>query len=291
MKRIRTLVFIWVIMMLSVHVTPLLHAGQFRESHMDLAGIAKSDPEMYQRVTDAGAKTLVMEGQKPFLVYWLPENFRDLPSHRLFVVLHGTNGNAYHHLANFLDSAKKHHFGILSVQWGWPSGKYGLKKKGMYKYIKDARQTYRLIVSGIKYLDRLYSIQKTECAWLGFSRSSTQCAVFAHLDKNEGQKWFALFIAASGGIGENLPIMRDLASGKFGDKPLRGQHFYLWGGKKDRSQGENMRESKPIIEQLGGSVDILQIGKEGHGGFNHNPQYQEEAWRLWASLCSEKTHK
>lgn len=138
------------------------------------------------------------------------------------------------------------------------------------------------------YLSSRYDITQDECAWLGFSRSSTQCAVFAHLDKNEGENYFRLFIATSGGIGKNLPIMRELFSGKHGSKPLTGQHFYLWGGKKDRSQGENMRNSQPIIEELGGTVDILKIGEEGHGGFNHNLQYQEEAWILWDSLCSDK---
>lgn len=196
--------------------------------------------------------------------------------------MHGTRGNAYRHLSNFLDTAKRHGFGILSVQWGWPADKQGRQ----YRYIQDARKIYALINAGLAYLDRRYAITQGECAWLGFSRSSTQCAVFAHLDKNEGEKYFALFIAASGGIGKNLPIMRELLSGRHGAEPLAGQHFYLWGGKRDRAHGEeSMHRSQAIIEQLGGTVDILRIGQEGHGGFNHNRRYQEEAWALWDSLC------
>ena len=94
-----------------------------------------------------------------------------------------------------------------------------------------------------------------------------------------------LFVAASGGIGRNMPIMQDLFSGRYGPQPLKGEHFYLWGGEKDIQHGESeMRQTKSIIEELGGKVDILRIGEEGHGGFNHNMQYQEEAWSLWDSL-------
>jgi len=159
-----------------------------------------------------------------------------------------------------------------------------VKGKEKNTYISDARKTYTVIQAGLDYLDERYSITRGKCAWLGFSRSSTQCAVFAHIDKNEGKNYFNLFIATSGGIGENLPIMRELISGTHGYRPLAGQHFYLWGGTRDRSHGENMRQSQPIIEKLGGMADILRIGDEGHGGFNHNRHYQDEAWALWSSL-------
>ncbi|MBW1705070.1 MAG: hypothetical protein JRJ86_07860 [Deltaproteobacteria bacterium] len=286
----RVLIFIilpFLILLLVSYFQPA-HAANLYGSDKDLAGIAESNPEIYQQMIDAGAKLLIMKEQKPFIVYWIPEGFYGLSKRRILVVMHGNNGNAYRHLSNFLDMAKKHRFGILSVQWGWPTEKRTLKDKPQYRYIRDSLKTYDLIKAGLTYLDNRYTITQGECAWLGFSRSSTQCVVFAHLDKNKGKKYFTLFIATSGGIGRKLPIMRELLSRKHGDKPLTGQHFYLWGGKQDRSHGENMRQSQPIIEGLGGKVDILRIGKEGHGGFNHNRQYQEEAWALWDSLCFEE---
>ena len=269
-----------------------VYAKELIECDKDVAGIAESNPEIHQQMVDSGAKTLIVKGYKPFLVYWIPEGFKGLSKRRILVIMHGTNGNAYRHLTNFLDTAKKHNFGVLSVQWGWPITKRTRKGTPQYRYIRDARNIYRLIDAGLTYLDRRYSITQGECAWLGFSRSSTQCAIFAHLDKNEGKNYFALFIASSGGIGERQPIMRELLSERHGAKPLSGQHFYLWGGKRDRRHGENeMRYSKKIIGHLGGIVDILRIGKEGHGGFNHNLHYQEEAWTLWDSLCREKYHQ
>jgi len=91
----------------------------------------------------------------------------------------------------------------------------------------------------------------------------------SNLDKNEGKRYFALFIATSGGIGKNLPIMRELLSGEHGIKPLAGQHFYLWCGKRDRRHGEGeMLQSQAIIERLGGVVDILRIVEEGHSKSN-----------------------
>ena len=270
----------------------MLFANQLIESDKDTAGIAESNPEIYKKMVNSGAKTLIIRGYKPFIVYWIPEEFNDLQKRRILVVMHGTNGNAYRHLSNYINTAKKHKFGILSLQWGWPMGKHTLKGNSKYTYIRDERNIYKLIDAGLKYLDNKYTITNNECAWLGFSRSSTQCAIFAHLDKNKGENYFSLFIASSGGIGENQPIMKELLSGKYGVKPLTGQHFYLWGGKRDRMHGENeMKHSKKIIEQLGGIVDILRIGEEGHGGFNHNLQYQEEAWLLWDSLCKDKINQ
>ncbi|MBW1728448.1 MAG: hypothetical protein JRH13_00010 [Deltaproteobacteria bacterium] len=289
MNRVAIFVVLQILTLFLVPCFQFTYAAQLYESNKDFAGIAESNPEIFHQMVDAGSKILVVKGYKPFFVYWVPDGFDSLPKRRILVVMHGTNGNAYQHLSNFLDTAEKHKFGVLSVQWGWPPGKPALKGKPQYQYIRDTRKTYALIKAGLAYLDRRYTIIQGECAWLGFSRSSTQCAVFAHLDKNEGKKYFALFIAASGGIGKNLPIMRELLSGKHGVKPLTGQHFYLWGGKRDPRHGEiEMRQSQTIIEQLGGVVDIFRIGNEGHGGFNHNRRYQEEAWALWDSLCSKK---
>ena len=288
-NKIMVLIILQLFILLTAPLFYSIYAAGLYESNKDLTGIAESEPKIYQQMVDAGAKTLIVKGRKPFLVYWIPNNFNSLPKHRILVVMHGTNGNAYHHLSNFLNTAKEYRFGILSVQWGWPTNRRGVTGKPQYRYIQDVRKTYTLIDAGLMYLSQRYGITQGESAWQGFSRSSTQCAVFAHLDKNEGKKYFALFIAASGGIGENLPIMRELFSGKHGVKPLKDQHFYLWGGKRDLRHGEeSMRRSQAIIEQLGGTVDILRIGSEGHGGFNHNRQYQEEAWRLWDSLCKGK---
>ena len=287
MNRIAIFIIIQIALLVShLHLT---YAAKLYESDKDRAGIAESNPEIYKQVIDAGAKVLTLKKYKPFIVYWTPKNFDKFSKQRILVIMHGTNGNAYRHLSNFLETAKKHNFGILSVQWGWPTNRWSPKGKPQYQYIRDARKTYELIKAGLTYLNHQHTIARGECAWLGFSRSSTQCAIFAHLDKNEGERFFALFIAVSGGIGKNQPIMRELLSGKHGDKPLAGQHFYLWGGALDPRHGENeMRQSQSIIEQLGGTVDILRIGKEGHGGFNHNHEYQDEAWTLWDSLCSKR---
>ena len=45
---------------------------------------------------------------------------------------------------------------------------------------------------------------------------------------------------------------------------------------------------KKLIEDLGGTVDIFRIGREGHGGFNHNARYQLEAVELWDRLCEAR---
>ena len=82
----------------------------------------------------------------------------------------------------------------------------------------------------------------------------------SNLDKNEGERYFALFIATSGGIGKNLPIMRELLSGEHGIKPLAGQHFYLWCGKRDRRHGVKVRCSNRRL--LSSDWELLLISCE-----------------------------
>jgi len=41
------------------------HATELYESDRDLAGIATSNPHIYRKVIDAGAKLLIVKGRKP----------------------------------------------------------------------------------------------------------------------------------------------------------------------------------------------------------------------------------
>jgi len=164
MNRVSISVILQIFILLLVSCFQPIHAAELHEFEKDLAGIAESDPGIYQQMIDAGAKILIMKGCKPFIVYWIPEGFDSLLKRRILVIMHGTNGNAYRHLSNFLNIAKKHKFGILSVQWGWPTDKRTLRGKTQYKYIQDPRDTYALIKAGLTYLDQQHEITQDECA-------------------------------------------------------------------------------------------------------------------------------
>ncbi len=257
--------------------------ARLKESSRDALGVYKLEPEAYERAMRLGAKVVSLPGMRPFFVFWLPEGFEKQKDRRLLVALHGTNGNAYRHLLQFQPTARKERFGVVSVQWGWPRRGGSRPAKSDYVYL-PTEKTYRVLSVAIEHLARRYAADKRRCAWLGFSRSSTQCALFAFYDKHSGGDYFRLFMAISGQIGADQPMMRALTSGRYGEAPLRGCHFYLWAGRRDRFRVEGMKRSKEMIESLGGAVDILRIGPEDHGGFNHSAKHQTEAVRLWTRL-------
>ncbi len=65
------------------------------------------------------AKTVSLPEAGTFFVYWLPKKRKEGEPLRVLVSLHGTNGNAYRHLANFTDTARTFGVGVASIQCGW----------------------------------------------------------------------------------------------------------------------------------------------------------------------------
>ncbi len=252
------------------------------EVEKDNIGIHAKDPELFEKAVEAGAKVVTVPGRDPFFVYWLPQDFGESEPGRVLVVMHGTDGNAYRHLLNFVEVAREYGIGVVSVQWGWE------RKPGKgYDYL-DPEPVYRIMSLAVGHLGREHSLSRGGHAWLGFSRSATQCAIYAHIDRISEQSLFCYFIAASGATNERQPGMRSLLSGDAGERPIDGIHFYLWAGERDRGpttlggeRADDMKQAKLLIERLGGVVDVLRIGPEGHGGFNHSEMYQEEAFDLW----------
>lgn len=143
------------------------------------------------------------------------------------------------------------------------------------------------MAEALEFMALNYNIDRHRCACYGFSRSATHCASYAFLDKRSGNNYFILFISTLGAIGPDLPMIRTLRAGTYGERPIEGAHFYLWCGMQDKRGRacEGMKAgSIAIIEELGGTVDLFRQGAEGHGGFNHNQRYQLEAVDLWRRI-------
>jgi hypothetical protein len=60
-------------------------------------------------------------------------------------------------------------------------------------------------------------------------------------------------------------------------------------GQREKLRVAAMQQTREILKSLGGIVDRLVMGLEGHSGFNHNLVYQEEAVQLWLKLSSTGT--
>jgi len=252
-----------------------------KESPEDILGICKTHAEDFSRAKKAGCKIVNLPQYGTFFVYWLPEGFGRLREKRVLVMMHGSNGNAYRHILNMTDAGGKFGFGLVSIQWGWPSGKLG-----RYRYLSPM-SSYRIMTAAVEYMALRHGIDKHLTAWNGFSRSSTQCAIYAFLDRQSGNDYFNFFIAVSGGIGPEQRMVRDLLSGRHGERPIEGEHFYLWNGKQDVRRTECMRNSVSILEKLGGAVTFRETAGI-HGGFYHKPLCQAEAVELWKEQCRRR---
>ncbi|MFC1576871.1 hypothetical protein ACFL42_02920 [Candidatus Omnitrophota bacterium] len=266
--------------------------ADLRDAPHDIMGLYRdSEVEKYYRqAVAAGGKIVNLPEYGTFFVYWLPEGFSKAEEKKVLVVLHGGNANAYQHLINFIDTADKEVFGVISVQWGEPGEEYRkfplmrLKKwEKIYLYF-EPDVVYEIIGAALEYTALKYDVDKYLSAWSGFDRSAGQCAVYAFYDKYTENNFFKLFIALSGGIESGQPMMAELAGGEYGDKPIGGKNFYLWCSGDDADMKERMSSAKDTIEWLGGTVQELKVGSGGHAGFNKGEKSQLEAVKLWDRL-------
>lgn len=263
---------------------------ELTEVKQDELGMYAQDQACYQKLMAIGAVTVVQKGEKAFFVYWIPRGFEKLKEKHILVVLHGSRGNAYRHLMNFYETARKHNFGLVSLQWGWPGEEVSIDQSQKQKYVYlYPEATYNAISLAIKYLTKRYGIDIHGCAWQGFSKSSNQSALFAFYDKKTGNNYFRLFVACSGEVRPHEPEMKDLLSGTHGKTPIKGCHFYLWVSQRENGRVAGMQRTKELLESLGGVVEKLVLGPEGHSGFNRNLLYQDEAVQLWLKLSGPGT--
>lgn len=266
-------------LLLSASASPA-EAEEYVLSSTDILGVhnhprAAAD---HRKAIDLGAKVVNLPNHNAFFVFWLPSNFERFEDRRLLVMLHDTGGNAYQCIDVMSEAAGAEGFGIVSVQWGHPTG-----PRGELTYMTP-EETYKIIELALDYMNLQFKAEKHSSAWLGFSRSATHCVTFAYLDR--GDRFFKLFIAVSGGIGANLPLVRDLRAGQHGRDPLSGRHFYLWCGSQDNNGRvcQAVSAGAVIIRNLGGTVDLLRQTRLGHAGYFHERQYQREALEIWKSL-------
>ena len=278
----RWLLTLFVLLGVVPNPAPNAHCAELTEVKQDELGMYAQDPESYQKLMAIGAVTVVQKGEKAFFVYWIPKGFEKREEKRILVVLHGSRGNAYRHLMNFYKTARKHKFGLVSLQWGWPAeeGSTDQTQKQKYDYL-NPEATYQAVSLAIKYLAKRYHIDSHGCALQCFSKASKQSALFAFYDKKTGNNHFRLFMAVSSEVPQNDPAMKDLLSGAQGKTPIKDCHFYLWASQQERNHAAAMQHTKKMLESIGGVVEKLVIGPEKHSGFNHNLLYQEEAVQLW----------
>jgi len=276
----------------AVSITAIVNAEiiSLHASTEDILQIYKDKPRLYRQAMAAGAKIVNLPKYETFFVYWLPDDFATLKEKEILVVLHGSNGNAYQPILDLCSIGNEEKFGIVSIQWGWPSdifkempGERIAKWEPMYRYF-DPDVIYEIMSTAVEYMAQDQDIDIHRCAWYGFDKSAGQGVLHAFYDTYTGNDYFRLFISASGGIDLTAPLIGELKEGAYGATPLKETHFYLWAGSRDGDMSSTMMQSKEIIESLGGAVPIFRVGEEGHEGFNEKRKHQLEAVTLWRDI-------
>jgi hypothetical protein len=203
------------------------------------------------------------------------------------VVLHGSNGNAYKKLVQFIPTAKQTNISIISIQWARPGGnvtsksKQGLVASGSYYAYLSPAKTYELMGLALNFLAVHYGTEGSKAAWYGYDRAANHCVAYAFMDRIRGGNFFSLFIAAAPNSIENLPELDDIKPPQSGDNSLSGKQFYLWCGNQDKNGCDRMHVIEEQIKSLDGTILAIIEADEPKNGFNENQNYQTKALKTW----------
>lgn len=198
---------------------------------------------------------------KSFLVVWQPGT---VAPRRWIVSLHGSQGFATDDLAIWYPHLRSRDLGLISLQW-WNG-----QDDSPRAYLAPL-QIYREIDIALQKL----GVQPGSAMLHGFSRGSANAYAVAAFDAGRGRRYFSLAVASSGGVGLDFPPTRAIASGAFGDQPLRGMRWITVAGARDQNPDRDgipgMRKAAAWLRDQGANViDSIEDPNEGHGALLRN---------------------
>jgi hypothetical protein len=266
-----------------------------RPSTTDNLDIYKIHEADYQHALKQGVGIVNLPNYKTFFVFWVPPQLDRMSRKLAMVTLHGTDGNAYKQLTSLLDTATREGFALISIQYAIPKkveeNPNGPAKEILtYEYI-NPEKIFEIIGTAINYMTTNFQIDKHSNALLCVDKLAVDTPVYAFMDKHYKTNYFNCFIGVSGSSTPDHPMLKDLLSGKYGDVPLRGKHFFFWCGIREAGTCTHMKETQDIIQKLGGAVDVFRGSPEGRDGFFKSPQYKVEAAKFWKRLYQKNIEK
>jgi len=257
------------------------HVLAFQESEIDILGFHEISPA-YRAVIDAGVRVVNVRELGSFFAVWIPYNYASQDEHRVMLLVHGSDDDAYSTIAGRMKRALHHGYALVAVQWWMGEGD---------RYL-EPEVVYLLASTAMDYVGQAYGADIHNAAYEGFSRGSSIAYQIAYSDRVLGSNYFRLFICHSGGMHKpGPPFIENLQAGAFGDDAFEGQHFYMYCGMKDEQWGtamcEYMDNAERTVTKYGGIVERYIRDPDGnHGGFLKNDAYYEDAIATWFDLAS-----
>lgn len=199
------------------------------------------------------------EDRQSFFVLWKPTAQEP---NGWIVSLHGSTGYATDDVAVWHRHLKDRNLGLISLQWWMGQGEDYWRPNQIYRQLDLLMQELGVV--------------RGQALLHGFSRGSTQLFALAALDHRSGRRYFRLFVAHSGGVGESYPPTAGIDQGEYGADPLRGSHWVTVAGGLDRNPQrdgpEGMRRTAQWLKQRGAQLDLaIEDPTCGHGAMHLNP--------------------
>ena len=190
---------------------------------------------------------------------------------RWIASLHGAGrpakGYASDDLAIWYPHLEEQDVGLICLQWWLGTG------DGPEDFLTPTEICHELNQA----LEEL-KIQPGDVMLHGFSRGASNIYSVAAIDAGkEGNHYFSLIVASSGGMSANYPPNRALMRGDFGPRPLADTRWITVAGAGDNNSGrdgvEGMKKTAAwLIEQDAIVVESIEDPEFGHGALHLNPK-------------------
>jgi hypothetical protein len=219
-------------------------------------------PARAQFALDHGAVIQPTGDGRSFYLIWRPAE-----SVPLITTLHGSASWAFDEFFLWQEQAEAHGYGIVALQWWFGAG------DGPEAYYAPA-DLHRELRTAL----RQAGVSEGGALLHGFSRGAANLYGVAALDRREGDRLYAMFLANAGGASTDFPPNLAVSNGSFGANAFSGTCWSFFCGGLDPNPERDgcpaMRRTAAWIEQFGGAPSLfIEDAEAGHGGFHQTPAH------------------
>ncbi len=263
-------------------------AAPFAEAATDALGYS-AQARSFAVCRQAGVRVIDFPEEHSFAALWVPPKYA---SGRVMVLLHGTGGTAYDEIKDELESARKHGYMLIALQW---------LNKETQRYM-DAPVVWRLADRALHFAGTQHHADPAKAALCGFSRGGAVSYETAWRDAQE-HRHFKLVICHSGGVPPNAvtapgegwrpnTFFSRLNAGTLGAESYHGLNFFLYSGDRDEQWGtqmsEQMANAQKVLPLAGAKVAAWVRDPRGvHMGYRKTASIHEQAIQLFLRLTAE----
>jgi hypothetical protein len=229
-----------------------------------------ANPQRFQYALDQGATVLPTSDGRSFYLLWYPAGVsgRNQP---LIATLHGSTSWAFDEFFLWHPEASKAGYGMLALQWWFGAG------EGVDDYYTPAALHAELRAALGRQGNR-----EGSALLHGFSRGASNIYGVAALDRQSKDRFYAMFLANSGGASPDFPANSAVSRGDFGYNAFSGAYWMMFCGGQDPNPDRDgcpaMHRTSDWVGLYGGVTDLfIEDAGAGHGGFHQTPAHIQSA--------------